>query len=79
MALELRKLGAAIAERPDGMEIRGGGALSGALCESHGDHRVAMSLAVAGLAARGETTVRDTAWIETSFPGFGQLLQRTAY
>lgn len=79
MALELRKLGAAIAERPDGMEIRGGGALAGALCESHGDHRVAMSLAVAGLAARGETTVRDTAWIETSFPGFGQLLQRTAY
>lgn len=79
MALELRKLGAAIAERPDGMEIRGGGALNGALCESHGDHRVAMSLAVAGLAARGDTTVRDTAWIETSFPGFGQLLLRTAY
>jgi 3-phosphoshikimate 1-carboxyvinyltransferase len=79
MAIELRKLGAAIAERPDGMEIRGGGALTGALCESHGDHRVAMSLAVAGLAARGETTVRDTAWIETSFPGFGQLLRRTAY
>jgi len=79
MALELRKLGAVIAERPDGMEIRGGGALAGALCESHGDHRVAMSLAVAGLAARGETVVRDTAWIETSFPGFGQLLQRTAY
>lgn len=79
MALELRKLGAAIAERPDGMEIRGGGALAGALCESHGDHRVAMSLAVAGLAARGETTVRDTTWIETSFPGFGQLLLRTAY
>ncbi len=79
MAIELRKLGAAVAERPDGMEIRGGDVLTGALCESHGDHRVAMSLAVAGLAARGETVVRDTAWIETSFPGFGQLLLHTAY
>jgi len=79
MALELKKLGVAITERPDGMEIRGNDALIGALCESHGDHRVAMSLAVAGLAARGETVVRDTEWIETSFPGFGQLLQRTAY
>jgi 3-phosphoshikimate 1-carboxyvinyltransferase len=72
MAIELRKLGVAVAERPDGMEIRGGDVLTGALCESHGDHRVAMSLAVAGLAARGETVVRDTAWIETSFPGFGR-------
>ncbi len=79
MALELKKLGAAITERPDGMEIRGGNALTGALCESHGDHRIAMSLAVAGLAARGETVVRDSAWIETSFPGFGQLLRRAAY
>jgi len=79
MAAELRKLGAAITEHPDGMEIRGSAALTGSICESHGDHRVAMSLAVAGLAARGETVVRDTAWIETSFPGFGQLLQRAAY
>ncbi len=78
IATELTKLGAAVTERPDGMEIRGGNALTGALCESHGDHRIAMSLAVAGLAARGETVVRDTAWIETSFPGFGQLLQRAA-
>ncbi len=79
MALELKKLGAAVTERPDGMEIRGGKVLTGALCESHGDHRIAMSLAVAGLAARGETVVRDSAWIETSFPGFGQLLRRAAY
>ncbi len=79
MAKELKKLGVAVTERPDGMEIRGGDALTGALCESHGDHRIAMSLVVAGLAARGETVVRDTEWIETSFPGFGQLLRHTAY
>jgi 3-phosphoshikimate 1-carboxyvinyltransferase len=79
MVAELKKLGVAVTERPDGLEIRGGNALTGSECESHGDHRVAMSLAVAGLAARGETVVRDTAWIETSFPGFWQLLQRTAY
>ncbi len=79
IAIELTKLGAMITERPDGMEIRGGKVLTGALCESHGDHRIAMSLAVAGLAARGETVVRDSAWIETSFPGFGQLLRRAAY
>jgi len=79
MVAELKKLGVAITEHPDGMEISGKDGVTGALCESHGDHRVAMSLAVAGLAARGETVVRDTAWIETSFPGFGQLLQHTAY
>ena len=79
MAGELKKMGAAVAERPDGMEITGRDMLNGASCESHGDHRVAMSLAVAGLAARGETVVRNTAWIETSFPGFESLLQNTAH
>ncbi len=79
MAAELRKLGAAVKELPDGMEIIGKEALVGAVCESHGDHRIAMSLAVAGLAARGETVVRDTAWIDTSFPGFERLLRQAAY
>ncbi len=79
MAAELKKLGAAVTELPDGMEIIGRDALDGAGCESHGDHRIAMSLAVAGLAARGETIVRDTAWIDTSFPGFERLLRQAAY
>ncbi len=79
MAAELRKMGAIVTELPDGMEISGGDSLIGAICDSHGDHRVAMSLAVAGLAARGDTIVRDTEWIETSFPGFEQLLRRAAY
>lgn len=79
MAAELRKMGGRVEERPDGMEIEGRDHLAGALCESHGDHRIAMSLAVAGLAARGATTVRDAGWIDTSFPGFEQLLNRIAY
>ncbi len=79
MAAELRKAGAIVSELSDGMEITGREALDGAVCESHGDHRIAMSMAVAGLAARGEMVVRDTAWIDTSFPGFEQLLRKAAY
>jgi 3-phosphoshikimate 1-carboxyvinyltransferase len=79
MAAELRNMGVAVKELPDGMEIIGNDALKGALCDSHGDHRVAMSMAVAGLAARGETIIRDTEWIDTSFPGFERLLRQVAY
>ncbi len=79
MAVELRKMGAAVTELPDGMEISGGETLKGAICKSHGDHRIAMSVAVAGLAASGETLVRDTGWIDTSFPGFERLLRQAAY
>jgi len=78
-AAELRKMGVVVTELPDGMEITGRESLQGALCESHGDHRVAMSIAVAGLAARGDTSVRDAGWIETSFPGFERLLRQAAY
>ncbi|MDA8098162.1 MAG: 3-phosphoshikimate 1-carboxyvinyltransferase [Nitrospiraceae bacterium] len=79
VAGELAKLGAVIRERPDGMEIAGKDRLSGSVCESHGDHRIAMSLAVAGLVAEGMTTVRDTAWIDTSFPGFERTFVQAAY
>ena len=57
MCLELAKLGARVRELPDGLEIEGGRPLRGAACASHGDHRVAMSLAVAGGAIRGETRI----------------------
>jgi 3-phosphoshikimate 1-carboxyvinyltransferase len=79
IAAELRKMGATVTELRDGMEIIGSDALNGAVCESHGDHRIAMSVAVAGLAARGDTVVRDTDWIDTSFPGFERLLRQAAY
>ena len=60
------------------MRIVGGRPISGTVCESHGDHRVAMSMLVAGLAATGETTVNGTRWIETSFPGFETLLKKVS-
>ncbi len=78
MAQELRRMGVTVRELPDGLEIDGREALEGAVCESHGDHRVAMSMAVAGLAASKETVVRDASWIDTSFPGFERLLNQTA-
>jgi 3-phosphoshikimate 1-carboxyvinyltransferase len=77
MATELRKMGATVTERPDGLVIQGcGGArpLRGANCDSHGDHRVAMSLAIAGLVADAPTRIDDTACVETSFPGFESKL-----
>jgi 3-phosphoshikimate 1-carboxyvinyltransferase len=75
MALELRRLGAAVEERPDGLHIMGGRPLKGAVCQSHGDHRVAMAMQVAGLVAQGETRVEDCACVATSFPGFDKKLR----
>ncbi|OGW49777.1 MAG: 3-phosphoshikimate 1-carboxyvinyltransferase [Nitrospirae bacterium GWC2_57_9] len=79
MAAELAKTGVLVRELPDGMEITGRDRLKGAVCESHGDHRIAMSMAIAGLAADNETVIRDAAWIDTSFPGFERLLRQSAY
>lgn len=73
---ELGKMGAAMEERPDGFKVQGGGCLKGADTFSYGDHRIAMSLTVAGLAAKGDTTVRGTAPINTSFPGFFSLIKQ---
>jgi 3-phosphoshikimate 1-carboxyvinyltransferase len=74
MAAELTKLGGRVRELPDGLEIEGGHPLRGAACASHGDHRVAMSLAVAGGAIPGETRIADTACVATSFPEFWDLM-----
>lgn len=46
----------------------------GAEVESHGDHRIAMSAAILGLFAKGKTVVKDTACIETSYPGFSKQI-----
>lgn len=74
VASELSKFGVTIDEQPDGMIIHGGAELTGTECDSHGDHRIAMSCAVAGLAAQGETTIHGTDSIRTSFPSFEELL-----
>ncbi len=71
---ELRKLGARVEERPDGMVIDGPTRLRGAVVDSHGDHRLGMALAVAGLFAEGETVVQGAGCIADSFPGFGAAL-----
>ncbi|NLY38452.1 MAG: 3-phosphoshikimate 1-carboxyvinyltransferase [Firmicutes bacterium] len=75
LARELAKLGAEIEERPDGLVIEGGRPLTGAVVESGGDHRMAMALAVAGLAASGKTTVRGAEAIKISFPAFLSILR----
>ncbi|MBI4506537.1 MAG: 3-phosphoshikimate 1-carboxyvinyltransferase [Chloroflexi bacterium] len=73
---ELARLGAAVAERPDGLVIGGVRRLHGAVCESHGDHRLAMALAVAGAVAEGETVVQGAEVAAVSYPGFWQDLER---
>ena len=76
VALELRKMGASIEERPDGMVVRGPTKLRGAEVECHRDHRLAMALAVAGLVADGPTTVRGAEAIDDSFPGFVEAMRQ---
>jgi len=78
LKIELTKMGAQIEEKEDGMIIKGVGKLEGAQCQSHGDHRVAMALAVAGLCGRGKTQVLDSGCIATSFPGFEEQLEKIA-
>ncbi len=73
---ELRKLGARIEEREDGFEIEGPCELIGARVQSPpGDHRIAMTLAVAGLIASGETVVENAAAVASSFPEFAKTLE----
>jgi 3-phosphoshikimate 1-carboxyvinyltransferase len=69
MAAGLRALGIAVAETPDGAVIEGG-AFQGGVVQGAGDHRVAMSFAVAGLIAAQGVRIRDCANVGTSFPGF---------
>ena len=82
MAAELRAMGARVSERPDGMHIDGvghtgeNGRLQPTAGGSHGDHRVAMSLAIAALTAPSASIVHDSDCIETSFPDFGGSLAR---
>ncbi len=75
LASELTKLGVRVEEREDGFRIQGGFPLRGARVKSHGDHRMAMALIVAGLLATGRTAVEDAACIATSFPEFIPTLQ----
>jgi len=75
MTAELTKLGGRVEAREDGMVIQGVEALLGGEVTSHGDHRIAMSMAVASLRASAPVTIDDTACTATSFPNFWDLLQ----
>jgi 3-phosphoshikimate 1-carboxyvinyltransferase len=74
MTAELVKLGAAIGETEDGFVIEGTQTLTGATVDGHDDHRLSMSLVVAGLAANGETTVLDARCASDSFPGYAETM-----
>lgn len=76
MTEELTKLGVRIEEKRDGMVINGAGGFKGASCDSHGDHRVAMALTIAGLKASEDSAIENSECIDTSFPGFVELLER---
>ena len=75
MVKELTKLGANVTERPDGMAIVGGKTLTGTELESYDDHRIAMSLAIAALIAKGKTSINHAESAAISYPSFIPTLQ----
>jgi 3-phosphoshikimate 1-carboxyvinyltransferase len=74
VAANLRKMGAEVEERPDGMRIPGGQHLHGAELDSFGDHRIAMAFAVAALRAEGESTILGADAAAVSYPAFFEEL-----
>lgn len=80
LAENLKRMGATVEERPDGLKVEGrkAGKLHGAEIDSKGDHRIAMAFAVAGLAAEGETVIRGAECAGVSYPAFFEDLKRVA-
>lgn len=80
LAENLKRMGATVEERPDGLKVEGRhkGKLRGAEIEPRGDHRIAMAFAVAALAAESDTVIRDAGCAAVSFPAFFQDLNRLA-
>ncbi|RKX21947.1 MAG: 3-phosphoshikimate 1-carboxyvinyltransferase, partial [Candidatus Zixiibacteriota bacterium] len=76
ITIGLRRMGAAIVEKPDGLEIDGPTPLRGAEVDSFGDHRLAMTMAIAGLIAEGRTTISGFESVNISFPQFFDKLTR---
>ncbi len=76
MVQQLNQMGAQVRELPDGMEITGGTPLTGTDVDSHTDHRIAMSLAIAALNANGTTTIHRAEAASVSYPDFTPTLQQ---
>ena len=75
MATQLNQMGARVTELPDGLEIIGDTPLTGTDVDSHTDHRIAMSLAIAALNATGTTTIHGAEAVAISYPDFISTLQ----
>ena len=75
MTAELRKMGITVEELEDGMVITGGKLKGCADLQSYKDHRIAMALAIAGLAADGESVVRDADCVAVTYPAFIENFQ----
>lgn len=78
MATNLRAVGVSVTETEDGMDIHGVEQIAAGAVDSFGDHRIAMSMLVAGLSAAGEIAVSDTECVATSFPTFFSILETVA-
>jgi len=78
LAENLKRMGAKVEERPDGLRVEGcsAGKLRGAEIDPRGDHRIAMAFAIAALAASGETRILDVDCAAVSYPAFFQELRR---
>ena len=75
IASGLRAMNVHVTELRDGLRVPGGQQLRGASIETHGDHRIAMAFAIAGLLADGETEIRRAECVDVSFPGFFEQLE----
>ncbi|MGI6070788.1 MAG: 3-phosphoshikimate 1-carboxyvinyltransferase [Blautia sp.] len=78
VADNLSRMGADVTATEDGMIIRGGKPLHGAFIRTNKDHRIAMSFAIAGMTADGETVLEDADCVNISYPGFYQEMERLA-
>ncbi|MBD2089590.1 3-phosphoshikimate 1-carboxyvinyltransferase [Microcoleus sp. FACHB-1515] len=76
IAAQLQQMGVSVSEYPDGLDIVGGAALKGTEVDSHTDHRIAMSLAIAALCAQGKTTIHRAEAAAISYPNFTPTLQQ---
>jgi 3-phosphoshikimate 1-carboxyvinyltransferase len=80
LAKNLRRMGATVEERSDGLKVAGrkAGRLRGAEIDPHDDHRIAMAFSIAALGADGNTTVRDSECAGVSYPAFFDDLERVS-
>ena len=76
MVTEMKKVGIKVRELSDGMEIEGENTLIGGVVDSHGDHRIAMAMAIAGLFSRDTVKIQDSGCIDVSFPDFDKKLKQ---